>query len=60
MGSIDYKKRLKEFKESKEAKEYLSKVPTTRHEAWLLGTCLATINLVDEIKNIGKILKKKK
>jgi len=43
---------------------YLEKEPTTRHEAWLLATSLATLSLLKEVKglreDINKFIKKGK
>ena len=54
----DIEECLGKFLNIKETKDYLEKVPTTRHEAWLLATSLATLNMLGEIKGLRKDINK--
>ena len=47
-----YRKVLDEFLGSKEADEYLKKIPKTRHEAWLLTTALCSIVTLETLDDL--------
>lgn len=56
----DYEKVLGVALENEDTKKYLNKLPTTRHEAWLLITALGVLNLSEEVKKLREILEKRK
>lgn len=45
---LDCRELLDKFLNDGDAKKYLAMRPTTRHEAWLLGTTLALLNLLED------------
>jgi len=49
---------LNDYLNQLDTEVYLGKKPVTRHESWLLATSLATLNMLEEIKNIRVLLEK--
>jgi len=45
------KELLEKFLNDDDVKKYLAMKPTTRHEAWLLGTTLSLLCLLDLLEN---------
>ena len=52
-----YRKVLDKLLESSEANEYLTKIPKTRHEAWLLTTALCSIEILETLEELVLLIK---
>ncbi|MBW8001759.1 MAG: hypothetical protein FVQ80_07015 [Planctomycetes bacterium] len=51
-----YRKVLEDLLESSEANEYLTKIPKTRHEAWLLTTALCSISILETLEELVSLV----
>ena len=50
-GQLNCKGLLDKFLMDSDTKKYLAMKPTTRHEAWLLGTTLVLLNLWEDSRD---------